>query len=126
MEAIRYTPDDYETLCEWWVGHGWKHSPEERTLPPVGFMVNGVAACFMNFADSDVTHICWPVSNPEAKQHDVVKAFKLIIKKLTDMVAPGNLCFFFSPTKGLKNIMIDLGFKIDCEYNSGMFYVGGS
>jgi hypothetical protein len=78
---------DYETVKEWWEGHGWNALPAVM-LPKLGVMAfteqHGLAAGWLYMDNScGVCMLEWLVTNPEVKGTGTVRGLKHVCEFLT-------------------------------------------
>lgn len=113
MNDVReYLDSDYDTLQEWWVGHGWE--PVPQMFLPRGFVVEGIAAAFV-YVDSvaEASMMEWVVANPnEENKIAIYKAIKLLIEAVNDHAKARGAKFMFTSVKhdGLLKMYEKAGF----------------
>lgn len=82
MEIRAYTPADVETIRSWLVLRGLKPKHELK-FPPIGLIVDDVAAGFLVKTDARYAMLEYFVCNPYASREDKNNAFHEIIRNLT-------------------------------------------
>lgn len=81
MICRRYEASDYETISNWYKGHG-HHIPRRTFFPGIGFIVEGIAVGFLFRTDSEVCIIEGFLSNKKAPNRDKAKAFDMIMESI--------------------------------------------
>lgn len=80
-----YTPDDYDTIKQWWVDHGWDEDKvvPSHMLPTTGFIIDDVCCAWVYLsANAPMCRLAWPVSNPNASKREVYTGLKAVILRL--------------------------------------------
>lgn len=81
LSLRRYTKHDYLTLCEWFAKHKMK-APLYFLLPPVGMIVDGIAAGFLIETNCHVAILDFFVTNPDVDSEARNKAIEEIVSSL--------------------------------------------
>ena len=109
----RVTLEDWPVIERWFNTHGDKVA----VLPPTGFIVDGVAACFLTKTDSGVALLEAYVTNPAASSADRSAAIDALTARL---IREARDCGFTS----LIAITIDQGLCARAVERHGFTYVG--
>lgn len=109
----RVTPEDATTIGTWFSSHG-DHVTE---FPPTGFIVDGVAACFLTKTDSKFAMLEAYVTNPLASPQDRSLALDALTARLIDEARD---CGFTT----IIGITIDKGLCARAVERHGFTYVG--
>lgn len=81
MEIRRYTDSDYIIVSNWYRERNMIPVAKE-ILPPTGFVVPGVACCYLYNADSKLAIFDGCISNPNTTRRERIKALDLIMTQL--------------------------------------------
>lgn len=110
-----YRPSDYETVKEWWIGHGQASDrvcPSD-VLPSTGFIIDDVCCVWIYMsANAKMSRVGWPVSNPKASPRKVYMGLKSVILALHEFAIEGGCPYLeatFS-TPSLCKLAKSLGF----------------
>ena len=111
MQFRDYTPEDRDTVMEWFSRHGWA-SPPTDVIPVDGLIVEDICCSWIYFGEPRMAFIGWPVTNPDAPRAERYEGLQLILKNLIEIakVREAKLIFAWAKQPGLLNLYEKLGF----------------
>lgn len=119
MKAREYIGTDYETLCEWWRGHGWGGvAVPEACIPADTIIVEDEtgrpAACVMIYVYTGVpmARIGFIVNNPELDQRIRSMAMRTLAREVVRRLASLGVIHAqaFYPQHSLQRLFTEAGF----------------
>ena len=113
MEARLFDKEkDFKTITSWFDERKIP-SLRECELPQIGFIVDGVAACFLYKTDSSIANIENLISNPNSTKEDREKALPLILNKILRecLVSGYKTIYGITQAETVVNHADKLGFK---------------
>lgn len=112
MRGRRFNTGDLEEIGSWYQKRGMQLIPS--LIPPVGFIVPGIAAGFMMSTNTTAAILEPFIANPDASQHDRDKALTIILEELVNQAAfeCNTHVFGFSTSQTMIRRALDMGFKL--------------
>ena len=96
-KALDFSSQDYPTVAQWWIDHGWPVLPPEA-LPKTGTIVfiddKPICAAWLYCTDSSLSLLEWVVSNPETNFDERGAALDLLFPTLLSKAQDKIVCGF--------------------------------
>jgi len=108
----RYNTGDLEEIRSWYEKRGMQLIPS--LIPPVGFIVPGIAAGFMISTNTTAAILEPFIANPEVSEWERDTALRYILDKLVEQAAfeCNTHVFGFSTSQTMIRRALDMGFKL--------------